>query len=544
MSAERPPTPPSPPTRRFHRIGPWRLSAAAAILIFGAALAGLLIFPPHLSDYVERAVVERTEKFFDGSVSVDDIDVSLFPRLRVDGQHLVLRRADQPQSEPALIELDRFTATTRYWSLVFGRVEHVNVDGLRITVPPDREDGEDDARAKPDDDQPADEPPAPESGGSRGFADTLVIDTIECANTILTIAPDEPGGTPQIFDIQQVRLDHFALDGPADYDATLVNPRPKGEIASRGRFGPWNSHAPRLTPLEGTYTMTRADMSVFNGISGTLDATGSFSGRLDAIQVTGTSTMPDFAVDAGRHPMRLDTSYDARVDGTTGNTYLDRVDATLGESAITAKGEVAGRPGVDGKRVRLDVHADDGRLQDFLFLVVPEPEPPIVGRIRLDHTMDLPPGDAPVFERIRLAGTFTVSQGRFTSDTVQQKVDELSRRGQGQPKNDEIDDVMSTFSGDFTMRDGVITLPRVSFAVSGASVRVGGSYTVPQSALDFTGHLRLTAPLSKTTTGFKSVLLKVVDPFFRRHGAGAEVPIKIGGTVHEPKFGLNLLGRD
>jgi hypothetical protein len=43
-----------------------------------------------------------------------------------------------------------------------------------------------------------------------------------------------------------------------------------------------------------------------------------------------------------------------------------------------------------------------------------------------------------------------------------------------------------------------------------------------------------------TSTWWKSLMLKGVDPFFHKHGAGAEIPIKITGTNTAPKFGLNL----
>jgi hypothetical protein len=42
------------------------------------------------------------------------------------------------------------------------------------------------------------------------------------------------------------------------------------------------------------------------------------------------------------------------------------------------------------------------------------------------------------------------------------------------------------------------------------------------------------------TTGWKSLLLKAVDPFFKKDGAGAVLPIKITGTKSDPHFGLNL----
>jgi hypothetical protein len=43
---------------------------------------------------------------------------------------------------------------------------------------------------------------------------------------------------------------------------------------------------------------------------------------------------------------------------------------------------------------------------------------------------------------------------------------------------------------------------------------------------------------------WKSILLKPVDPFFKKNGAGAEIPVKISGTKSAPKFGLDLGHKD
>ncbi|MND06052.1 hypothetical protein D3C83_271980 [compost metagenome] len=45
--------------------------------------------------------------------------------------------------------------------------------------------------------------------------------------------------------------------------------------------------------------------------------------------------------------------------------------------------------------------------------------------------------------------------------------------------------------------------------------------------------------VSQMTTGFKSFLLKAVDPFFGREGGGAAIPIKVTGTRDAPSFGLD-----
>ena len=50
------------------------------------------------------------------------------------------------------------------------------------------------------------------------------------------------------------------------------------------------------------------------------------------------------------------------------------------------------------------------------------------------------------------------------------------------------------------------------------------------------GQLLLDAKLSETTTGFKSILLKAVDPFFRKEGKTV-LPIKI---TRKPSFGSDL----
>jgi hypothetical protein len=39
-------------------------------------------------------------------------------------------------------------------------------------------------------------------------------------------------------------------------------------------------------------------------------------------------------------------------------------------------------------------------------------------------------------------------------------------------------------------------------------------------------------------TGWKRWLLKPVDPFFSKNGAGTFLKIKVEGTADEPKFGL------
>ena len=60
----------------------------------------------------------------------------------------------------------------------------------------------------------------------------------------------------------------------------------------------------------------------------------------------------------------------------------------------------------------------------------------------------------------------------------------------------------------------------------------------------FDGKVRLDAILSQMVTGWKSILLKPADPFFSKHGAGTELPVKVAGTQAEPHFGSDFGHKD
>jgi hypothetical protein len=81
----------------------------------------------------------------------------------------------------------------------------------------------------------------------------------------------------------------------------------------------------------------------------------------------------------------------------------------------------------------------------------------------------------------------------------------------------------------------------LTFSVPGAGVQLAGAYGLTAETLDFTGKLLLDAKISETVTGYKSVLLKAVDPLFKqKDGSGSAIPIRIGGTRNAPDFGLDV----
>jgi len=474
----------------------------------------------------KRELVRIIEARLDAVAGIDAVTMSIFPRLAIEGRGLTLTR-NRDETRLPFVRVERFHASGSLLHVLRRTIGLVEIDGFQIDV----------ARGpRPDETE----------GGSglRGARD-LRIDEIRAKNGLLRIVPDDPEKLPLNFDLETVTFRNFSFDHPGRYEAHLTNPKPRGNIRSSGSFGPWNTFVPRSTPLSGEYEFADARLDTIKGIGGTLNSIGTFDGVLEHISVNGTATTPDFQLDIARQPLRLDTRFRAVVDGTRGDTYLEEVDAMLGQTHILAKGSVAGAPGAKGRTISLDVNAQ-GRFEDFLRLAVKAPQPAMRGGISLKTTMTLPPGEIDVTQRIRLKGSFNIRRGRFASDTVQSKIDELSRRGRGEPTNEQVNDVLADFGGTFALQNGRLELPKFDFKVEGARVALGGKYMLPTQQLDFTGSLILDAPLSKTTTGFKSALLKLVDPLFRKKGVGTVLPIVVTGTVSQPSFTLDkgrIIGR-
>lgn len=494
-------------------------------VLLGTAIAGGLalgtvyavLTSPWAADRVKARMVAFLEERFDADVSLGDVQISLVPRLAIDGRELALRRRNV-DDEP-FIRLSSFHVSGSPLGLLRRHVERVAVDGFEVRI----QRGE----------------RRTQSGRANRTTD-VTVQTIVVRDGRLLILPRDPAKLPLEFDLREVTMEEFGFDRASSYHARLTNPKPRGRIESTGRIGPWDTRELGDTQVSGDYVFADADLGTIDGIAGTLQSTGNFDGNLDRINVQGTTTTPNFRLDLADQPMRLDTTFQALVDGTNGDTHLEKVDAMLGETRILAKGSVTGIPGVKGRRISLAVQVDEGRFEDFLRLTVKGNEPPMKGTIALQSSFELPPGPKPVPERLELAGSFRIERGRFTSDTVQDRIDSLSRRGRGEPTNEEVQNVLSAFGGRMTLADGTLRLPRFEFRVRGAAVDLGGSYRLRTEALAFTGTLKLDAPLSKTTTGFKSFLLRAIDPLFRKNGSGAALPIKVGGTVDQPSFGLDM----
>jgi hypothetical protein len=335
------------------------------------------------------------------------------------------------------------------------------------------------------------------------------------------------------------------------FDAELTNARPRGLVDTTGSFGPLNAADLGDSPLNGNYRLTHADLSTFKGISGFVSSTGAYSGTLRAINVDGQADVPDFALSHFGSTAPLHTAFHARVDGTDGDTWLDNVDATLGHAGFTTNGQIVrvraytdpktGKLQPGGHVIDLKIVIPRAPVEDFLRIVTKSSTPILTGLVDTRAQLHIPPGPAPVHERMKLDGSFHLDQARFASEKIQSRIEELSLRGQGHPgelKTADSSTVRSRMQSSFHLSNSVIALPDLQYTVPGATINLRGKYAL-DGALDFTGTARMQATISKMVGGWKGLLLTPADRFFKKDGAGTQVPIKIAGTRESPQFSLN-----
>jgi len=429
---------------------------------------------------------------------------------------------------PPLFAIQKFSCTVDLGTLfaIPKRVPEVRIEGLEINIPPKGQ-GPD---LTPDHDGANDA----DSG-----ANSVIIEHMQIKRASLKLLPRDPQKHPLHFQIHDLKLQSAGPAVAMKYDAMLTNPKPPGEIHSLGTFGPWHSAEPGDTPLSGDYTFDHADLGVFNGIAGILRSTGRFEGQLDTITARGEAVVPDFRLKRSGQAVPLHTRFEVLVDGTNGNTTLKPVVATLGSTNFTTSGAVFKHEGDAHRTIQLEVNMPQGQMRDVLRLAVKGPAF-MEGDLNLQTKLVIPPLSGKVKEKMQLDGTFDITHGHFLKSTIQDQIDNLSRKASGQPQNEEIDEVVSLMRGRFKLDDAVITISDLTFGVPGADLHLDGAYNLNSDDLDFKGALRLRAKISQTMTGWKHWLLKPVDPFFSKNGAGTYLKIKITGDSKHPKFGLDL----
>jgi len=509
-------------------------ACALIVLLFVTARVFARKIQPELHDRVVSYLEER----FDSRVMLGDLHIEI-PKVspiglllrggrgtiaHVEGHNLLMRYHGS-QDAPPLFSVDLFAFDLDLGMLRQPRphVPHVTLEGMTIALPPKSQNAEK-TKSQP--------------SKAKSAASNVVIDAVDISRARLLILPNRTDAQPLDFALESIQLTSAGVGRRLEYQASMTNPRPPGQIRSRGTFGPWNAESPGDTPLEGDYDFSNADLGVFPAIAGRLHSVGHFVGNLSAVRARGEATVPDFRLKSSGNRVPLKAEYDVIVDGMNGNTILQPVHARLQNTEFETSGGIIKHEGARRRAIDLKVTMNSGHIEDLLLLAV-RGKPFMSGMIRMDAQISVPPLAGTVKEDLFLAGTFNIARGEFLKDAIQDKIDELSRRGQGRPSDQSVDNVFSSMTGNFRLKDQVLKFTRLSFEVPGAAVGLHGDYQMAQDTLDFHGNLKLQAKVSQTVAGWKHWLAKPLDRFFEKNGAGTFLRIQVVGNTSKPEFGLD-----
>jgi hypothetical protein len=487
---------------------------------------GLVVFLMLRWPFRQAAVVQDLEEASLTKVTVGAYHGTYFPRPGCVLEHVAFQHNPKPGTPP-LIVIEKLRIQGSFSGLFTSHLNSIRAENMRLFIP------------------------APGSGEhfQTPPQSTFVIDELVADGGIMEVASENAGDPPLKFFFHNFVLHNVGSRGPATFQAAFSNPLPPGEIITSGKFGPWNAQDIGKTPVSGEYKFQNADLGAFSGISGLLSSSGKFGGMLGQIQADGDTDVPRFAVTTSTHHVLLKTRFSATVNAENGNTFLHQVAATFGGTAVLFQGSVASKAGEKGKSTLLHVSTKAGRIQDILSLFAQAPRAPMSGLVSFKAQVSLPPDLHPFLKKVQLDGDFGIDDSGFTNSETQQGVNKLSEgaRGEKLPAPDKgepsPETVLSDLKGHVLLQNGTARFSNLTFTVPGAMAQMQGTYNLISEKIDLHGTLTTKAEVSKTTQGMKAVVLKVLQPFFKKP-AGYLVPVKITGTYEHPFFGLDLVDRD
>jgi hypothetical protein len=481
--------------------------------------------------YRYRNVKPLLQSVFASKVTISHYRRTYFPHPGFVAKELTLYRNSAPGLPPIGSTKDLIVQGDWIDLLTFRqRVRLVEVVDLHVVIPPVG------SRANHED-FPA--------GSSADFSGpSTTVEELRIHHAVLDIMRKD--GSRYTYPIRQAIIRNLRQGQPFSFSVDMQNASPTGHIQAAGSFGPIAPGNFGGTPVSGNFTFSRVNLQEIGDLRGTLSSRGRFSGALSAIEVYATADTPDFAVGRGR-PVGLSGSVQCTVSGLNSNIDLHNVEVKTGATVVHAQGAIAG----SSKDTNVDLAVDKGRAQDLLHPFLKE-RAPITGPVWLKAHAHLAPADhgAKFLQRLAVDGRFDVPDQRITNRSNAQKLTEFSQRAQGEKTaKDDKDkgtesaqaDVVSLVEGPVTIGDGVARTNRLTFEIPGATANLHGSYDFRDGKVHLLGALRMESDISHAETGFKSLLLKPLIPFFKKKKAGAVVPVAVTGEPHHYQVSQNIL---
>jgi hypothetical protein len=473
--------------------------------------------------YSEAMLVSGLQDTFKTRVKIEKFRRFYFPHPGCEADLVTLESSAKNPGGMPIATIRRMKIIGRYSDLIL-RPHHlaeIRLEGLHVRIPaPSERDG-------------------PGGGGRSGEESwNISIGSVTADGSVLEFAKQNDKESLK-FDVHTLRVESIAPGGPMYYDVKMHIPEPPGELESKGTFGPWRLGQIEKIPLQGLVTLRNASLDKYPGIGGTVQSDDRFSGTLEQLQVIGNANVTDFHLKQPSHSVRLTSQFLVTVDTLKGEARLRNVTAKIGQSNLQVQGNVAKNTKHGRRETSLDFSIAQGRAEDLLWLFNSAAKPPMLGAATCSGHVVVPKFGSGFLKQLALTGRFEVHDGHFQKPT-QKKANELSARALGMKLKDGFDApeaAVTSLSSEVTIANGVVQLSRLYFELPGARARVQGTYGLSSHQVDLHGNLWTDSTVSKDTTGIASVMLKPIDPLFRRKHAGAMVGVEMTGDMDEPHFG-------
>ena len=497
-------------SRWLHRL---KIGAIILCILLGADLILDAIKWP----FTKNATLSSLEKVSGCRVEIGAFHKTLFPHPGYLAYGVVFTRKNA-DGAVTLATIKKLHCRASWFALLSltHRISRFDLDGLTVTIPK--------------------HVPPPVHGPSKATIPTTVTD-LYASGAVLQIAARSAGSQLERFDFPQLHLSNLARNKAVHVQLRILDPRLIGRADVTGSVGPLNFNAVGKMPIAGEFRLSNLDLAAYKEVAGTVFASGRFEGQVQSTHVQGRATIPNFQVVRSQHSQGLAAEFRALVNGIHGNVAIESAAVHFLSSTLLAHGSISGK---QAKTVTLEVDGQHAAIQDLLRLFVRGEPSPMTGGLAMHAHIELPPGTETFLKRVHISGDFKINDGLFSQSTTEEKVDELSARAMGRKRDIAGTPVAVQMGSRVDLRDEIATLSDAFFAVPGAIARGGGTYNLHNEAIDLDGKLAMHASLSQAATGVKSILAIPLDPFFKKQGAGAVVPVRMTGTYVHPKFKMKL----
>jgi hypothetical protein len=508
------------PRRRGLRITEMAIIGAVAVALVSVDL--MFYFWP----FRYREVHPLLEQVFQSRVDVKSYHRTYFPHPGFVADGVTFYRHGDTHIPP-LATVEKMTVAGQWLRLIFHphTLYQIRLDGLHVQIPP----------------------PGTKARGMD--LDNGVISTSDSKLRILSILGDgtvldflRHDGAPLRFVFTKLAVHNVEDKHPLDFAARVVTSEPKGTVVATGVLGPFRTNSYGTTPMSGSYSLTDADLNGLDGMWGHAEAGGRFGGRFSAMEVKGGAAIPDFRVGSG-HTVPMDAEYHVTVSGINGDVEIANAMVKTGTSTITASGSVAGSP----KTVAVTVATKDSEVSDLLKIVEESP-PQVEGRVNFSAAVEFGEEPGQFLKKLNLKGEVSLEKMRLVKAETQEKVDAFSARVRKDPPGDaagkatgDPPEITIAARTQTRFEHGVAYFPDIQASMPGAEAHLHGTFNLLDTRIHLTGQVALERGISHAATGWKALLLKPVNPFFRKKDAGAVVPVAITGKAQNPKIGQDVL---